>query len=108
MISVLFLIPTLDRGGAENVLVDLVNHMDQSKFKITVQTLFDKDSQKDKLRSGIEYRSFMYKQFHGNSRLQALLPARLLYRLTWKDRRRIFFRAAPIRTLSVLPGCMWR
>ena len=47
MLSVLFLIPTLDRGGAENVLVDLVNHMDQSKFQITVQTLFDKDSQKN-------------------------------------------------------------
>ena len=77
MISILFLIPTLDRGGAENVLVNLVNHMDQSKFRITVQTLFDKDSQKDRLRPGIEYRSFLYKQFHGNSRLQARLPAKM-------------------------------
>ena len=60
MISVLFLIPTLDRGGAENVLVDLVNHMDQSKFRITVQTLFDKDSQKHRLKKGIRYKSFLY------------------------------------------------
>ena len=46
MIKVLFLIPTLDRGGAENVLVNLVNNMDYNKFDITVQTLFDQDSQK--------------------------------------------------------------
>ena len=44
MISVLFLIPTLDRGGAENVLLDLVNHLDQNEFQITVQTLFDQGS----------------------------------------------------------------
>ena len=79
MIRVLFLIPTLDRGGAENVLVDLVNHMDQSKFRITVQTLFDQNSQKDLLREGIEYRSFLNHQFRGNSRIIAMLPAKMLY-----------------------------
>lgn len=105
MISVLFLIPTLDRGGAENVLVDLVNNMDQSKFQITVQTLFDKDSQKDKLRSGIEYRSFMYKQFHGNSRLQALLPARLLYRLIVGKRYDIVVSYLEGPTTHILSGC---
>ena len=41
MITVLFLIPTLGGGGAERVLVNLVNNMDKSKYKITVQTLFD-------------------------------------------------------------------
>ena len=81
MISVLFLIPTLDRGGAENVLVDLVNHMDQNKFQITVQTLFDQNSQKDRLRDGIEYKSCFYHQFRGNSRLLAMLPEKLLYQL---------------------------
>ena len=102
MISVLFLIPTLDRGGAENVLVDLVNHMDQSKFQITVQTLFDKDSQKDRLREGIEYRSFLYHQFHGNSRLFARIPAGLLYRLIVRKR----YDVVVIR--KKLAGSMWR
>ena len=108
MISVLFLIPTLDRGGAENVLVDLVNHMDQSKFEITVQTLFDKDSQKDKLSSGIEYRSFMYKQFHGNSRLQALLPARLLYRLIVGKRYDIVVSYLEGPASHILSGCPYK
>ena len=105
MISVLFLIPTLDRGGAENVLVDLVNHMDQSKFKITVQTLFDQDSQKDRLRDGIEYRTFLKHQFHGNSRLQAFLPAKLLYRLIVRKRYDIVVSYLEGPTTHILSGC---
>ena len=105
MISVLFLIPTLDRGGAENVLVDLVNHMDQSKFQITVQTLFDQNSQKHRLREGIEYRSFMRRQFHGNSRIQAWLPARLLYRMIVRKRYDIVVSYLEGPTTHILSGC---
>lgn len=105
MISVLFLIPTLDRGGAENVLVDLVNHMDQSKFQITVQTLFDQNSQKHRLREGIEYRSFLRRQFHGNSRIQAWLPARLLYRMIVRKRYDIVVSYLEGPTTHILSGC---
>lgn len=105
MKSVLFLIPTLDRGGAENVLVELVNRLDQNKFKITVQTLFDKDSQKDRLAPGIEYRSFLYKQFHGNSRLQALVPAGLLYRMIVGRRYDIVVSYLEGPTTHILSGC---
>ncbi len=108
MISVLFLIPTLDRGGAENVLVNLVNNMDQSRFQITVQTLFDKDSQKDRLREGIEYRSFLYKQFHGNSRLQARIPARLLYRMIVRKRYDIVVSYLEGPTAHILSGCPYK
>ena len=105
MISVLFLIPTLDRGGAENVLVDLVNHMDQSKFQITVQTLFDQNSQKDRLKEGIRYKSFLYHQFHGNSRLMAWIPARLLYRLIVKERYDVVVSYLEGPTAHIISGC---
>lgn len=105
MTSVLFLIPTLDRGGAENVLVDLVNHMDQSKFRITVQTLFDKDAQKDRLRDGIEYKTFLYHQFHGNSRLFSLIPSRLLYRLIVRDRYDVVISYLEGPTTHIISGC---
>ena len=105
MISVLFLIPTLDRGGAENVLVDLVNHMDQSKFQITVQTLFDKDSQKNRLKEEIEYKSFLYHQFHGNSRLFAHIPADLLYRIIVRKRYDIVVSYLEGPTTRILSGC---
>ena len=44
MIKILFFIDKFayqgSIGGAERVLITLVNHMDPSKFDITVQTLF--------------------------------------------------------------------
>lgn len=105
MISVLFLIPTLDRGGAENVLVDLVNHMNQNIFQITVQTLFDKGSQKGRLRKGIEYRSFMYYQFPGNSRLFARIPAGFLYRLIVRKQYDIVVSYLEGPTTHIVAGC---
>ena len=108
MTSVLFLIPTLDRGGAENVLVDLVNHMDQSKFQITVQTLFDQEAQKDRLRDGIEYKTFMYHQFHGNSRLFSLIPARLLYRFIVREHYDVVVSYLEGPTTHIVSGCPYK
>lgn len=55
MIKVLFHIDTLVGGGAEKVLCNLVNHMDQTKFDITVQTIFP-DNPAEYLADGIHYR----------------------------------------------------
>ena len=40
MKKILFLIHDLGHGGAEKVLVNLVNNMDRTKFDITVMALF--------------------------------------------------------------------
>lgn len=108
LIKVLFLIPTLDRGGAENVLVNLVNHMDCNSFDITVQTLFDKESQKDILNPNIRYKSFLYKQFRGNSRIIAALPSKLLYKLIVKDEYDIVVSYLEGPTAHILSGCPFK
>lgn len=56
MIKVLFLIDGISGGGAEKVLCNLVNNMDQSKFDITVQT-FDEYNPEEYLVAGIHYKS---------------------------------------------------
>lgn len=56
MIKILFLIPDLSGGGAEKVLCNLVNNMDQSKFDITVQTIDEYNPQKF-LVEGIRYKA---------------------------------------------------
>ena len=56
MIRVLFFIPTLTGGGAEKVLCNLVNNMDQSQFDITVQTI-DECSENEFLANGIHYKA---------------------------------------------------
>lgn len=56
MIKILFLIPNLSDGGAEKVLRNLVNNLDQSKFDITVQTIDEDDADKY-LAKGIRYKA---------------------------------------------------
>lgn len=84
-IKILFFIETLSGGGAEKVLCDLVNAMDQDKFGITVQTLWKADADKF-LKPGIRYRSCYADQSRLNvyrSRLEA--AAGLTYRLHIRD-----------------------
>ncbi|MBR6239428.1 MAG: glycosyltransferase [Clostridia bacterium] len=105
MVSVLFLIPTFDRGGAENVLLDLVNKMDKNRFSITVQTIFDQGAQKEKLRKGIEYKSVFYHQFRGNSCLFSVIPSRLLYRLLVRKRYDVIIAYLEGPATHILLGC---
>ncbi len=105
MISILFLIPTFDRGGAENVLLDLVNKMDKDKFNITVQTIFDQGAQKEKLRKGIEYKSVFYHQFRGNSRLFSVIPSRILYRFFVRKRYDVIVAYLEGPATHILLGC---
>ncbi len=79
MKSVLFVIPTLGGGGAEKVLVNLVNHLDRAKYKIEILTLFKCDTNRKFLRSDIPVRSCFGKQFSGNRVLLKLFTTRFLY-----------------------------
>lgn len=55
MIKILFFIETLSGGGAEKVLQNLVNNMDNEKFDITVQTVW-KDNPEGFLNKNIKYK----------------------------------------------------
>lgn len=79
-IRVLFFIPNLAHGGAERVLVNLVNHMNSEKFDITLQTMFDVGIYKDKLNKEIEYLGGFPWYFRGNTLVYKLFPPRLLYK----------------------------
>lgn len=84
MIRILFYIDTLSAGGAEKVLCNLVNNMDQKKFQITVQTTWPVESNRY-LIPGIQYRSVYPKEnklYHLLYRLEAALG--LVYPLHMK------------------------
>ena len=85
MIKILFFIENLSEGGAEKVLRDLVNHMDQTKFDVTVQTVWPCDPSRY-LVPGIRYKS-MYSSCSKVNRLRYRLEAEtgLAYRLHIKD-----------------------
>lgn len=76
--KVLFLIHDLLGGGAEKVLVNLVNNMDFSRFDITVLSLFDEGVNKQFLNEKVHYLSVYKKMFRGNQHYFKLFsPAQL-------------------------------
>lgn len=79
MKSILFFIPTLGGGGAERVLVNLVNNLDKAVYKITVQTLFDTGINKNMLAEHIEYRSNFKCIIPANTKLFRLFSPKYLY-----------------------------
>ena len=83
--KVLFLIHDLGHGGAEKVLVNLVNHLDRSKFDITVLALFGGGVNEQFLKPDIHYKTVFPKAFPGNSHLMKLFSPRLLHRLFVKE-----------------------
>ena len=65
MIKVLFLINSFGGGGAEKVLVNLVNNMDLERFDISVQTLVDDGPNKMYLSEKVKYDYIFHKSFRG-------------------------------------------
>lgn len=86
MIKVLFLIHDLEVGGAEKVLVNLVNNMARDRFDVTVMTLFDVGVNKQFLKAHINYKSCFKRPIRGNSHLMKLLSPKRLYKMLVKDR----------------------
>ena len=105
MIKILFLIHDLGPGGAEKVLVNLVNHMDPTQFDITVMTLFDVGVNKQFLAPHIHYRTCFKKMFRGNSHVMKLLSPRQLHNLFIKEKYDIEISYLEGPSARIISGC---
>ena len=103
--KLLFLIPNLKHGGAEKVLVNLVNHLDRNKYDITVQTLFDVGIHKSALLPHIHYKSAFPREFRGNNRFFQLFPPSLLWKRMVKVHYDIAVSYLEGPTSRILSGC---
>lgn len=103
--KILFLIPNLKHGGAEKVLVNLVNNLDKEKYDITVQTLFDVGVHKAALLPHIRYKSVFSKEFRGNNRFFQLFPASFLWKRMIKEHYDIAVSYLEGPTSRILSGC---
>ena len=83
--KILFLIHDLGHGGAEKVLVNLVNNMDPEQFDISVTALFGGGVNEQFLAPHIRYRAVYSRAFPGNSHLMKLLTPRQLHRMYVKE-----------------------
>ena len=73
-------------GGAERVLVNLVNNLDKNKYDITLITIFDTGINKDFLNKNVKYKYILRHQFRGNSHILKLFSPKLLYKMFIKDK----------------------
>lgn len=76
--NILFLINNLGGGGAERVLVNLVNNMDKSSYDITLRTLINQGENKKHLSDTVHYEYVFKKNFKGINYLH-LLPKSYIY-----------------------------
>ena len=92
-------------GGAEKVLVNLVNHMDRSKFDITVMTLFDEGVNRQFLASDIKYKSCFRKSVPGNSHIMKLFSPEFLHRTLIKENYDIEVAYLEGPAARIISGC---
>ena len=104
-IAILFLIHDLGQGGAEKVLVNLVNNMDKSKFDITVVSLFGGGVNEQFLASHIKYKVIFKKVFSGNSHVMKLFPNWLLHKWFVKEHYDIEIAYLEGPAVRIVSGC---
>ena len=103
--KILFFIHDLGHGGAEKVLVNLVNNMDRSKFDISVTALFGGGVNEQFLKSDIHYRAIFSRTFRGNSHIMKLLSPRQLHKLFIKETYDIEIAYLEGPSARIISGC---
>ena len=80
--KILFLLEAFDKGGIEQVTLDIVNHLDPEKYDITVQTFWYGGYCQSLVNPNINVKPFFFKRYvKGIIRLIEYLSPRMLYRL---------------------------
>lgn len=105
MIKILFLIHDLGQGGAEKVLVNLVNNMDRSKFDISVISLFGGGINEQFLKKDVHYRSIWKKEFPGNSKFMKFLTPKQIHAVCVKEYYDIEISYLEGPSARVVSGC---
>lgn len=78
--KIVFIHPDLRGGGAEKVLVNLLNSLDTIKYNITLITFFKEGVNKELLKPHIKHNYVFKKVFKGWSIFQRLFPTKFLYK----------------------------
>ena len=105
MFRVLFLIHDLSHGGAEKVLVNLVNNMDPKQFDITVVALFGGGVNEQFLKPHIHFRTVFKKAFPGNSHVMKLFSPALLHKWFIKEHYDIEIAYLEGPCARIISGC---
>lgn len=105
MIKILFVIPNLGQGGAEKVLVNLVNNMNSEMFDVTLMTLYDEGENKEFLSKKIKYKTCFKSSFKGVAHVLKIFSPKILYSKFIKDHYDIVVSYLEGQTARIVSGC---
>ena len=105
MIKILFLIHDLSVGGAEKVLINLVNNMDATKFDITVMTLFGGGINEQFLSPNIRHVNCFKKAIPGNSHFMKIFSPHVLHKHLIKEQYDIEVAYLEGPAARIISGC---
>lgn len=103
--KLLFLIHDLGHGGAEKVLVNLVNNLNKNIFDITVVSLFAGGINEQFLDKRINYQTIFKKVFPANSRIMKLFSPEFLHKLFIKEKYDIEISFLEGPSTRIISGC---
>ena len=105
MQKILFVIQSLAGGGAEKVLINLVNYMDQTQFDITVLSILGGGVNAKSLASHIHYHVIFPKSFPGNSHIMKFFTPKQLHKLLIKEHYDFEISYLEGSTARLVSGC---
>lgn len=105
MKKILFVIHDLHYGGAEKVLVNLVNNMDRKKFDITVMALFGGGVNEQFLAENVRLIICHKKAVRGNSKIMKLFSPQFLFTHYIKDKYDIIVSYLEGPSARIVSGC---
>ena len=105
MIKVLFFIHDLGEGGAEKVLVNLVNNMNSNIFSITLISIFGGGINEQYLSPNIKYHAIFKNIFPANSYIMKLFTPRQLHKWFIKDKYDIEISYLEGPSARIVSGC---
>lgn len=105
MRKIMFMIPTLMGGGAEKVLINLINSLDTKKYDITVFSLIDKGINKKFLKKEISYKYAFKYNIKGIRHILKLFNCRFLFKHFIKERYDTIISFLEGPTTRIVSGC---
>ena len=103
--KILFFHFDLKGGGAEKVLVNLLNHLNPDKYDITLQTIFGVGPNLNYLSKHIRFKCLFKRQFRGFNTIMKLFNPHMLHKLLIRESYDIeigYMENSPTRIVS---GC---
>lgn len=105
--KILFFHYDLKGGGAERVLINLLQHLDLNKYDVTLYTLFGHGPHRKSIPEGVKFKYLFRYEFHGFNPIMKLFPPGFWHKLLIKDKYDIeigFLETAPTRIVSACPN----